>query len=312
MELRNLYTFLRIADLGSFTKAAASLGYAQSTVTAQIKQLEEEIGIPLFDHIGRQVYLTSAGKEVVRLANDMYQLDLRIRSLQSGETDQLDGNISIGAPHSVMESNVLPVIPAFREACPYIHTLFHSAVTEPLFDLLRKNELDLIFTMGRGIHAEDCICAATRSVRALFVCSEQHELARKENLTLKDVLAYQVITLGSNTFLQQELYHLSRQNQMPLQSYLQSENISTVVHLTEANLGVAFLPDYTARLAIRRGTPFKILSVSDFKFLFDIQLFYRRNKWVTPQMRIFIDLIRSFWEEQDRDQSADPASERLS
>ena len=71
MELRTLHTFVRIAEEKSFTRAATTLHYAQSTVTAQIKQLEEELGVRLFDRVGRQIYVTDAGHKLLAMAYDM-------------------------------------------------------------------------------------------------------------------------------------------------------------------------------------------------------------------------------------------------
>lgn len=75
MELRNLYTFIRASELESFTKVADELGYAQSTITMQIKQLEEEIGKPLFDRIGKKVALTSVGQDILPYVNEILQYE---------------------------------------------------------------------------------------------------------------------------------------------------------------------------------------------------------------------------------------------
>ena len=74
MEFRNILTFLRAAELHSFTRAAEEMGYAQSTVTFHIQQLEAEIGVSLFDRIGKKVSLTPAGEQLVTYANQMLQL----------------------------------------------------------------------------------------------------------------------------------------------------------------------------------------------------------------------------------------------
>ncbi len=71
MELRNLNTFLKVASLQNFTQASRELGYSQSNVSAQIKQLEQEMGAPLFDRIGRNVYLTSYGEALVPYARQI-------------------------------------------------------------------------------------------------------------------------------------------------------------------------------------------------------------------------------------------------
>lgn len=67
MEIRNIITFVRIVEYNNFTKAAESLGYSQAAVTAQIKSLEKELGVPLFDRIGRSIALTEKGKTFLPL-----------------------------------------------------------------------------------------------------------------------------------------------------------------------------------------------------------------------------------------------------
>ena len=74
MEIRNLITFVRVAELSSFTKAAEVLGYSQSTVSFQIKQLETELGCLLFERINHTVSITERGKEVLGYAKEICRL----------------------------------------------------------------------------------------------------------------------------------------------------------------------------------------------------------------------------------------------
>ena len=74
MELRNLITFTHVAELGSFTKAAEQLGYSQSTISFQIKQLEEELGCLLFERINHTISLTVRGRELVSYAHQVWSL----------------------------------------------------------------------------------------------------------------------------------------------------------------------------------------------------------------------------------------------
>ncbi|MBQ3166220.1 MAG: LysR family transcriptional regulator, partial [Clostridia bacterium] len=74
MELRNLITFIHVAELGSFTKAAEQLGYSQSTVSFQIKQLEEELDCLLFERINHTITLTERGRELVSYAHQVRAL----------------------------------------------------------------------------------------------------------------------------------------------------------------------------------------------------------------------------------------------
>ena len=74
MEIRNLITFVQVADLGSFTKAAKALDYAQSTISFQIKQLEGELGCLLFERIGHTINLTAEGRELLVYARQISRL----------------------------------------------------------------------------------------------------------------------------------------------------------------------------------------------------------------------------------------------
>ena len=93
MEFRNLYSFLKVHDLGSFSKAAEDLGYAQSTVTLHIQQLEDELGVPLFDRTNRGLRLTPSGESLYRDARAIIRLSEEAverarRAAQRQEADQ--------------------------------------------------------------------------------------------------------------------------------------------------------------------------------------------------------------------------------
>ena len=74
MEIRHLQTFVTIAELGSFTKAAEYLGYAQSTITSHIQILENELGEILFNRLGKKIILTNLGKELIPYAKQMLEV----------------------------------------------------------------------------------------------------------------------------------------------------------------------------------------------------------------------------------------------
>ena len=108
MELRNLITFLKIIETGSFSKAAEQLLYSQSTVTIQIQQLEEELNILLFDRIGKKVFVTEKGREVAEYARQMVRLSEKI-SLVGADTEELQGALTI-VSYDSLSYGVLPNI----------------------------------------------------------------------------------------------------------------------------------------------------------------------------------------------------------
>ena len=95
MESRQLWTFINAAKMGSFSKAAESLGYTQAAVTIQIKNLEDELGVKLFDRMGKQVTLTNRGKKLLKHAHNIFKEVNQVKN-ELKPTGELDGRLVIG------------------------------------------------------------------------------------------------------------------------------------------------------------------------------------------------------------------------
>lgn len=148
MELRNVSTFIRAAALGNFSRTAEELGYAPSTVTTQIQQLEEELGFPLFDRIGKRVSLTTLGQQFLSYATEMEGLSEKARMLGT-EPRMVRGKLRIGTLESLFLSVLLPLLPDYSREFPNVTLEFKTASTQDLFAMLKRNELDIIFVLDR-------------------------------------------------------------------------------------------------------------------------------------------------------------------
>ncbi len=101
MEVRNLVTFLKVTELKSFSRAAEALDYSQSAVTVQIQQLERELGVQLFDRIGKTVSITQYGKDFVSYARDVVTPSRRYRRLCL-VSSELSGTVRVGTLNSLL------------------------------------------------------------------------------------------------------------------------------------------------------------------------------------------------------------------
>ena len=119
MELRNLITFTHVAELGSFTKAAEQLGYSQSTISFQIKQLEEELGCLLFERINHTITLTERGHELVSYAHQVRTLTDEFKESFNTE-EQLTGHIHIVTPDSICDDMINSNYMDFHKKYPSI------------------------------------------------------------------------------------------------------------------------------------------------------------------------------------------------
>ena len=118
MEIRTLITFLRVAELRSFSRAAAQLGYSQAAVTIQIRQLEEELGVQLFERIGKKVRLTEEGRNLIPRAIDVMNAVRAVRDL--GRGDEPAGQLRLGTAESLLISVLPPVMMEFCRRCPKV------------------------------------------------------------------------------------------------------------------------------------------------------------------------------------------------
>ena len=176
-------------------------------------------------------------------------------------------------------------------------------VTAELFDLLRHNEVDMIFTMGEHWNTRDCECARSHAAHAVFVAAQEHPLAQKESIPLEEALGYPLILTGDKTYLYQELSKLAFRCGRTLNTCIQTDSAKAVMDMVAQNLGVSLLPEYMIRCApFSKSYGLKILPVEGFSMPFYTRIFYHKSKWLTPQMLGLIDLIETYWNGVDESQ----------
>lgn len=305
MEFRNLYSFLRVAEVGNFTRAAEEMGYAQSTVTAQIQQLENELGVPLFERIGKKNMLTIYGQQLIMQANQILQSVERMKALGESDPMSIQATLRIGIVESLLSSLLLEVVGTFRETYPNLSLQIRLGVTTELFELLRHNEVDLIFTIGDHWDTKDCECAASHREQAVFFAAKGHPFIHTESLSLNEVLKQPLILTGEKTFLYQELSKLAFHYGKELKPCIQTDSAKVIVDMVNQDLGISLLPEYLVRhTPFSRHYGLKVLPVEDFSMTFYTRVFHHRNKWLTPQMLGLLELVEEYWRAFDARQAA--------
>ena len=154
MEIRQLKTFKAVADHLSFHKAADAINYAQSTVSAQIMALEEDLGIPLFERLGRHIMLTEAGENLYQYACKMLELAEAARA-DLIESVRLAGSLTIRVPESFCVHRLIPVVAEFHNRMPNVKLRFITCAQEGLKRDLRKGVTDLAFLLTDSIQSKD-------------------------------------------------------------------------------------------------------------------------------------------------------------
>ena len=154
MEIRQLRSFQTVANLLSFNKAADRLNYAQSSISAQIQALEEELAVQLFDRLGRRVVLTEAGTQLLEYANKILDLVDESHSEMAAEKQPL-GSLTIRIPETFGSHRLPPVIKEFHNRFPKVKLNFITCAHEGLEKDLRKGLTDLAFLLTESFQTSD-------------------------------------------------------------------------------------------------------------------------------------------------------------
>ena len=197
MEIRNLTTFIQVAELSSFTRAAETLGYSQSTVSFQIKQLEEELDCKLFDRINHSISLTDKGQELLEYAQRICRLTDEFNQ-NLNESKPLSANLHILAPNSVCEDMMRNNYLDFRAKHPGISLKFTSADTHEMLAMLERNEGDLMLALDTHTYRHDCVIAMEEPVEMHFVTGAGSEYDKPGALTLTELSRYPFILTEKN------------------------------------------------------------------------------------------------------------------
>ena len=290
MEYRNLVTFLRVAELQNFTQAANALGYAQSTVTFHIQSLEEELGVVLFDRIGKRVSLTMAGEYLISYANDIMHLESAIRDLNKN-LETLPGTLRIGVVESLLSVYAGRIVEGYRELHPQIALEIQSGSSPELMELLRENNVDLILFMGRRIVEPHFVRDLIRPADVSFVTAASSPLAKKKTVKFSDLIREPLILPEKSSLYRKMAEEVAAHFDCMLEPAVQINSTAVILRLLKRGLGVSFLPDYLTRPGVQAGELALLPVESWAPQEYFIQLLHHKNKRVTPQMRWFVSLM---------------------
>ena len=291
MELNTIETFLKVAANQNLSKTAEQLGYSQSAITVQIQKLEKELGVPLFERIGKRIYLTQRGADFIPYANEI------VKATQAAATFAVEeikpkGILRIGGVESICTAVLPKLLSKFYQFCPEVEVIVRSGATNALLDLLDSNELDVVLTLDEKIHRNELHCLFCQSEDIVFVTKSDR--VEKVHVSLKDLCKESFILTENQASYRYELERLLADQNVFIRPILEIGNTETIIKLLKEGMGVSFLPLFTVESQIKQG--FLVQLHTELKKIqMYHQLFYHRGKWITPQLKIFIQIAQEFY-----------------
>lgn len=250
MDIRQLETFLRIIDTGSFGAAAQTLNATQSTVSARIRELERSLGVELFDRSQHRAHLTAKGQDLVAAAREIVRLASNVRH-RIGDKDALTGTVRVGVVNLVAITWLPKLMSTLRERYPNLAVVLDMGLTAVLVDKLRNGDLDLVLVTGpvveSGLHAISLgfdhfvwMCAPTLNVPS-------------RKLTPADLAAWPVLGLSAQSHHYPVIERWFRDANVDYRPAISCNNVRVLADLTVAGLGVSLLPRASYRAEITAG-----------------------------------------------------------
>lgn len=191
MELRHLTTFRAVATGLSFTRAATQLGYVQSAVTSHVKALEDELGVRLFDRLGRRIMLTHAGNQLLGYADQILQLSDEAATVVRG-ADEPAGPVTVSAPEVLCAYRLPAVIRHLHQQHPRIQLLFRASPTGALDAHLQRalanGDIDVAFVLEDDIESTETLLVEPLTTEPLVViAAPEHPLAQASRVEPVDL-----------------------------------------------------------------------------------------------------------------------------
>lgn len=289
MEFREISTFLQVAQYQSFSKAARHLGYSQAAVTIQIKQLEQELGVHLFDRIGKQISLTHQGQVFYQYAVSIRN-DLERAKNAVSDPSTLSGKLCLGTIESICASIFPDLLAEYHRLHPEVTISIVTDSPGVLLDRMNENTIDIVYLLDRRIYDNRWCKTLEEPEENIFVASPDHELALvKRELELDEVLRFPFFLTEKDAsyrhMLEQYLASINRS----VKPFLEIGNTEFIIHMLLKNTGISFLPKFTVQRELQQKQ-LTALNVRDFQMQTWRQIFYHKDKWVTREMQEFLRL----------------------
>ncbi len=290
MEIRQLVTFISAARMGSFSKAAEELGYTQSAVTIQIKNLEEELGARLFDRMGKQVALTARGRQFLKRANNIVNEVTRARN-DVNDGGQLTGTLTIGTNESLCFSKLPAILTYFRTHHPKVNICIVFESPEPLLEMMEHNQVDLVYFLDEPRYSNHWHKEMEEKEQVVFVCASRCRFAGAKDVKIEDFLDQPFFLTEKNANYRRALDKYLASKNILLKPFVEISDTEFILKMVELNNGMSFLPRFAIEKSVAEGR-LSILDTSEPEIYMYRQIFYHKDKWKTPEMDEFIRVAK--------------------
>jgi DNA-binding transcriptional LysR family regulator len=289
MDYDQLASFLEVAKLQSFSRAAEKLFRTQPAISAQVRLLEQECGEKLFDRSGKRVLLTPGGEILLSYAEKM--LSLHKEALQAiAELNQTPrGKLYMGAN----EATCLYVLPKtfakFKQLYPLVQISIYRNFSHKILQKVQEGVLDLGFvTLPQSANNVETIPVFRDEVQ--LVVPKNHPLGKNKTVTPEEMSHYPLI-LPKTGHTRVQIDRLLRQYRDHIQISMELASVETIKKFVGAGLGISLISSTYAQPEVMAGV-LRLIPLEDEKIYRELGLVYRRDRYLSLPAKVFIEVVR--------------------
>ncbi|MBH0332821.1 MULTISPECIES: LysR family transcriptional regulator [Brevibacillus] len=283
MEIRQFQTFKAVVDFNSFTKAAQALQYSQATITSHIQQLEEGMGVPLFDRLGKKIQLTAYGRELYTYVEELLVSYAKIKDISANE-QSLQGELRIGASETITIYRLGDILSKYRESYPGVNISFVMDDCSRLREKLHDGLLDIVITLEPKLDDPNLVVEPFSTERLVFIGGRDHSFEK-----IEDAGEECMIFSGEHCALRRFFQRFLEKREIKPKHHLEFSSMEAIKQSVANGLGVSLMP-YISVEALLNEQKVKMIACEE-ELLFYAQIAYHKNKWLSRAHKKFIDLM---------------------
>jgi DNA-binding transcriptional LysR family regulator len=297
MEVRQLQIFRALAEELNFTRTAEKVHTVQSNVTAQIKALEEELGSPLFDRLGRRVTLTDAGRNFLPFAEQaLAAMEQGQRAVQTGA--EPSGPLKVGIPESILTYRLPQVLRIYHRRFPHVELNFRPQSDDVLPVMLETGKLDMAVCMIDASPNPAIKSIRLRAERIFLLAHTSHPLAGQRTVKPADLAGQTLLLTEGGCGYRLKLDRVMAMQNIRPGNVTEFSSVEAIKQCVAAGMGLGLLPAIVVARELRQHQ-LKALHWAGPSLDIATHILWHKDKWVSPAMAAFMELVREKLEDDE-------------
>ncbi|HLF83928.1 MAG TPA: LysR family transcriptional regulator [Blastocatellia bacterium] len=286
-------TFKAVADAGSFTQAASRIHLTQAAVSVHMRQLEEEVGAPLFLRVNKKLYLTEAGRALLGHAETIIRAHDDAKADLAAIGGPSRGRLRLGVASTAITAHPLPeILSEIKRKYALLDLSVVGGTSEMIIEQILAGSID-VGLVSLPVEASDVLTETLRSDRLVAAMSPQHKLARSRVITAEELSSEQLILgeKGGNTRRLIDLFF--EKNKLDPKIVMELQRTEAIIKMVELGFGVTILPRGSVHTHVARGS-LRAAPVRGLDVKWEFGVAYLKSEYLPPALDSFLKLCRAF------------------